>query len=80
MAHGEGIKQEQVNIAETGELVTKDVGRLRLVSTTEQAISQHRIMPLGHGTEGAPSPGAGTSPGLGLATKKPPPQSAGAEE
>ena len=31
MTHGEGIKQEQGNIAETGELVTKDVGRLRLV-------------------------------------------------
>jgi hypothetical protein len=51
MAHGEGIKQEQGNIAETGELVTKDVGQLRLVSTTEQAISQHRIMALGHGTQ-----------------------------
>jgi len=31
MTHGEGIKQEQGNIAETGELVTKDVGQLRLV-------------------------------------------------
>jgi hypothetical protein len=52
MAHGEGIKQEQGNIAETGELVTKDVGQLRLVSTTEQAISHRRIMALGQGTEG----------------------------
>ena len=52
MAHGEGIKQEQGNIAETGELVTKDVGRLRLVyhdGAGHQPPSNHA---LGHGTEG----------------------------
>jgi hypothetical protein len=53
MAHGEGIKQEQGNIAETRELVTKDVGQLRLVSTAEQAVSHHRIMALGHGRRGS---------------------------